>query len=132
MDSADENYFRRLYNFAAMAFSAAQSGQIASMMDDYIERNRPPEHIRPKLDIGWRFDKQTVYVFEIRPQWNNPSVTDHHDIAKATWVEQAKEWRVYWMRGNLKWNRYNPLPSIGNLQRFLIELEKDPSGCFWG
>jgi hypothetical protein len=117
---------------AYMAFNTEQSEQITSMMDDYIERKRPPEHIRSKLDIGWRYDKQAVYVFEMRPQWNDSSTTIHHDVAKAVWVQQAKEWRIFWMRGNLKWYRYDLLPSVGNLQLFLIELDKDPAGCFWG
>ena len=115
-----------------MSFTAVQIEQISAMLDTYRKENRPPEQIRPKLDIGWRLDKQTVYLFEIRPRWNDPSVIDHHDFAKATWVDSAKEWRIYWMRASLKWYRYDALPSVGNLQRFLLELSKDPYGCFRG
>jgi hypothetical protein len=31
---------------------------------------------------------------------------------------------------NGKWERCEPLEWIGNLQRFLIAVEKDPKGCF--
>ena len=115
-----------------MAFTALQSEQIASMMDAYLEVNRPPRRIRSELDLGWRIEGQTVYVFEIRPRWDDPSIIKQHDFAKATWVDSSKQWRLYWLRGNKKWYRYDPLPAVGNLQRFLDELKKDPHGCFKG
>ena len=37
-----------------------------------------------------------------------------------------------WPRANGKWIRYEPLEWTGNLQRFLIEVEKDPHHCFKG
>ena len=57
---------------------------------------------------------------------------EKYDFAKATWVQKEKEWHVYWMRANGKWYRYSPLKSVVNLQRFIIEIDKDPYGCFRG
>ena len=102
------------------------------MMDRYLEENRPPEDIRRQLDVGWRLEGQSVYVFEIRPQWNNKNIYHHYDFAKATWVEAQKHWKIFWMRSNGKWYRYDALESAGNLQRFLIEVEKDPYHFFRG
>jgi hypothetical protein len=92
----------------------------------------PLEEIRPKLDIGWRLDRLTIYLYEIRPQWDKPKIIRHFDCAKATWLLWAKEWRIYWLRASLKWDSYQPLPVVNNLQRFIIEVEKDPYGCFKG
>lgn len=102
------------------------------MMDDYLAKHRPPEHIRPKLDLGWRHEGQSVYLFDIRPQWNDSSVIHHNDFAKATWVDTKKQWNIYWMRASGNWQRYEPLEWTGNLQRFLLEVEKDPHCCFKG
>lgn len=77
-----------------MAFSDTQSQQVSTMMNAWLETNRPPEHIRPQLDLGWRIEKQSVFVYEIRPQWNDPSIINHYDFGKATWVERAREWRT--------------------------------------
>ncbi|WP_442399063.1 DUF3024 domain-containing protein [Marinomonas spartinae] len=30
-------------------------------------------HIRNQLDLGWRLENQSVYIYETRPVWNNPS-----------------------------------------------------------
>lgn len=101
-------------------------------MDDYIANHRPPEAIRNKLDLGWRLEAQSVYLFGIRPQWDNKSIIRQHDYAKATWVETKKQWNIYWLRANGKWNRYEPLEWTANLKRFLLEVEKDPHHCFKG
>ncbi|MGI8601217.1 MAG: DUF3024 domain-containing protein [Chitinophagaceae bacterium] len=115
-----------------MAFKETQLKEITALMDAYIADHRPPEEIRKQLDIGWRYDKQSIYLFEIRPQWNDKSIINNYDFAKATWVESKKQWNVYWMRSNLKWYSYDPLPWVVNLQRFLLEIESDPYGCFRG
>lgn len=115
-----------------MAFTGEQAAQIEKLMEAYITSHRPPEHIRPQLDLGWRHKGQSVYLFEIRPQWNDKSIIHHHDFAKATWVEAKKQWNIYWLRANGKWERYEPLEWTANLQRFLMEVEKDLYGCFKG
>ncbi len=115
-----------------MALSAEQTGSIKLMMDQFIEEQRPPEETRLKLDLGWRMEQQSVFIFEIRPDWQDNSITRHHDVAKATWVNTQKHWNIFWLRSNNQWTSYPPLPNVGNLQRFLIEVEKDPSHCFFG
>jgi hypothetical protein len=115
-----------------MAFTQEQLAQIEAMMENYITTNRPPADIRKELDLGWRYEKTSVYLFEIRPQWDNKAIIRHEDFAKATWVETKKLWNIKWLRANGKWERYPPLECTGNLQRFLIEVEKDPYHCFKG
>ncbi|HEV7332543.1 MAG TPA: DUF3024 domain-containing protein [Flavisolibacter sp.] len=115
-----------------MAFTQEQLSQISSMMDDYLARHRPPGAIRMELDLGWRLEAQSVYLFEIRPQWDDKSIICQFDYAKATWVETKKQWNIYWLRTSGKWGRYEPLEWTANLQRFLLEVEKDPHHCFKG
>ncbi|OLY90758.1 DUF3024 domain-containing protein [Cnuella takakiae] len=115
-----------------MAFTSEQIDSITTLMDVYIAARRPPEHMRAQLDLGWRFDGLSLFIFEIRPQWNDHSVILHHDFAKATWVESKKQWNIYWHRASGKWQVYEPLQWAGNLQRFLLEVTKDPHHCFRG
>lgn len=115
-----------------MSLTEIQLRSVQEMMDEHIRRVRPPEDIRHMLDMGWRLEKQSIFLFEIRPLWTDETKILHHDYAKATWVERAREWRIYWLRASGKWDRYDPLPSVGNLKRFLMEVEKDPYCCFFG
>ena len=67
-----------------MSFNDLEKKRIERALDGFLAKRRPPPHIRPELDIGYRIDGQSVEIFEIRPQWNDPSVIRQHPKAKAT------------------------------------------------
>jgi Protein of unknown function (DUF3024) len=115
-----------------MAFSRNQSDEIYAMMDACRHQLHPPVHTRRKLNLAWRKDRNSVILFEILSIRGEPPRIDNYDFAKATWVEKEKEWHIYWKSASGKWQRYKPLESVVNLLRFMIEVEKDPYGCFWG
>ena len=41
--------------------------RIEKAVSAFVEKRRPPAHIRPKLDFGFRVSDQSVELFEIRP-----------------------------------------------------------------
>ena len=96
-----------------------------------MDKRRPPEHLREKLDLNYRFEKQSVILFEIRPLLGRPNEIIEHAFAKASWVKSQEVWKVYWMRGNLKWYPYDP-PAVEDFEQFLTEVDEDRLGCFWG
>jgi hypothetical protein len=89
-------------------------------------------HIRDELDIGYRIENQSVNLFEIRPEFNDSSKKIEHAIAKATYVKREGIWNIYWMRADLKWHRYEPVPEADDLEEFLSVIEDDQHGCFYG
>ena len=115
-----------------MAVSEFEAKRIEKIMEGYLERTRPPVHIRNELDIAYRIDNQSIELFEVRPAFRNPEQKIEHAIAKATYVKRAKEWRLYWMRADLKWHRYEPVPEVDSLEDFLEVIEDDAHGCFYG
>jgi hypothetical protein len=115
-----------------MPFDHLKTLDVIEIMEAFLDRRRPPEHIRPKLDITYEIEGQNVTIFEVRPQWNNPSVIRQHPVAKATFVKSANSWKVYWMRGNLKWQIYEPKPTVKTLHEWTKLVEEDVHGCFWG
>ena len=98
----------------------------------FMERRRPPPDIRPKLDIGYRISGQSVEIFEIRPDWQNPKLTMEHPVAKATLVRTQNHWRIFWMRRDLKWHGYEPNPEVRSLEAFLHVVDSDEYCCFFG
>jgi len=115
-----------------MAFSELDRKRIEKTLEDYLEKVRPPVHIREQLDIGYRINNQSVELFEIRPAFQRPTQKIEEAIAKATYVKRVKEWRLYWMRADLKWHRYEPVPEVKNLDKFLQVVEEDAYSCFYG
>jgi len=75
---------------------------------------------------------QSFEIFEIRPQWDNPTNKIEQPVAKATYVKTRRTWKLYWMRADFKWYSYQPFPESKSLEKVLEEIDRDPSGCFWG
>ena len=98
----------------------------------FMERRRPPPDIRSKLDIGYRISGQSVEIFEIRPDWQNPKLTIEHPVAKATLVRTKNRWRVFWMRRDLNWHGYEPNSEVPSLKAFLHVVDRDEYCCFFG
>jgi hypothetical protein len=115
-----------------MALSEFEAKRIEKEVDAFMEQRRPPVHVRPELDLGYRIKGQSVEIFEVRPLWNNPAKKIEEPVAKATYVKAKKVWRVYWQRADLKWHRYEPDPEVDSLQEFLGLVDRDEYACFFG
>ena len=115
-----------------MAISEFEIKRCEKLVGQYVESHRPPTHIRNELDLSFRIKGQSVEIFEIRPAWQRPGVKMESPVAKATYVKAQKIWKVYWQRADLKWHRYDPDPEVKTIEEFLVVVEKDEFGCFYG
>jgi len=116
----------------SLALSEFELKRCRKLMDAFLEKRRPPVHIRSQLDIAYRIINQSIEIFEIRPVWNDPSRTMEQPVAKTTYVKTQHCWKIYWMRADLKWHGYEPLPQVKHLEEFLEEVNNDPFACFRG
>jgi len=105
---------------------------VIEALENFIDRKRPPEEIRDKVDIGYKIDNQSVIIHEIRPRWDDPGTKIEPTVAKATYVKSSGKWNVYWKRADLKWHRYEPQPKVESLKGFLHLVDEDRYGAFWG
>ena len=117
---------------ATVAFSEFENKKHERLIRRYLETRRPPPHIRNELDLGYRQTGQSIELFEIRPQWRQPEKQIEHAIAKTTYVKSKKKWRIYWQRADLKWHRYEPVPDVSSLEKFIEVVDGDEYGCFYG
>jgi hypothetical protein len=115
-----------------MALDVMKTAEIIETLENFIEKKRPPVEIRPKLDISYKIENQSVIIFEIRPRWNNPAEYHESAIAKTTFIHTKQYWKIFWMRADLKWHNYKPKPTVKYIQQFLDLVEEDKYGCFWG
>ncbi|PEN13190.1 hypothetical protein CRI94_11140 [Longibacter salinarum] len=115
-----------------MAFSTEELATYESILDAYIERNRPPAEIRDKVDLSYRIERQSVVIFEIRPSMFRPGEKIEEAVAKTTYVRTTNHWRVFWQRADLKWYGYEPDPIVQELPEFLRLVEEDEYNCFYG
>ena len=115
-----------------MALTQLEKARCERDIAKFLERRRPPVNVRPQLDIGYRISGQSVEIFEVRPQWQNPTEKREHPVAKATFVRTRNHWRVFWMRRDLKWHGYEPNPYVHSLEAFLNVVDRDEYCCFFG
>jgi hypothetical protein len=115
-----------------MPITNLQTLEVIEVMENFISRNRPKEDIRHKVDLAYRIEDQSIIIYEIRPEWNKSEGIQHIDIAKTTFVKVRGEWKVYWLRADLKWHSYDPKPYVKSLKAFIKLVEDDAYSCFWG
>lgn len=115
-----------------MAIDTLQTLDVIEVMENFITRIRPPEHIRSKLDIGYKIEDQSIFVFEIRPQWNKPEIIHEYPFAKTTFVKAKNYWKVFWIKSDLKWYSYPPQATVKSLKEFTKLIEEDKHHYFFG
>ncbi len=115
-----------------MALSEFEIKRCEKAIAKFMEKRRPPGHIREKLDLGYRISGQSVEIFEIRPYWRDPKKIIKTPFAKATFVRARGVWRIYWQRADLKWHRYDPVPEVKRFEDFLSVVDEDKYACFFG
>ena len=116
-----------------MSLSEIEVARVNKVVGGFVERRRPPAHIRPQLDIVFRLSGQSVELFEIRPVWRGaPGEMMEHGIAKVTYVRTRARWRVFWLRQDLKWHSYEPVPEVTTIEKFVALVQEDAYACFFG
>ena len=115
-----------------MALTKFDRDQCERIVCAYIEKRRPPVHVRSKIDLAFRVTARGVEIFEIVPSLDDVSAKFENSVAKTTYLKSRETWQIYWQRGNLKWQSYEPVPAVASLEEFLSVVEEDKFGCFWG
>jgi len=115
----------------AMAFSQLELKRCEHDLAHFMELRRPPAHIRPELDLGYRIKGQSIEIFEVRPHWPDKTTKIETPVAKRIFVRTQKRWRIYWMRGDLKWHAYEP-NEARSFAEFLAIVHRDEYCCFFG
>lgn len=115
-----------------MAISEFEIKKCEKEIEAFLKVRRPPAHIRDELDLGYRIEGQSVEIFEIRPQWRDPSQKMETAVAKATFVKSQGCWKIFWQRADLKWHGYEPEPKVKSFTDFLSIVAEDKHACFFG
>ena len=114
-----------------MAFAEIELARIERVVGVFCKRKVPPE-IHDKLRLEYSVKRHDVEIFEVRPAWNNPDEEMQTPVAKTRFVRTANEWRLFWMRKDLRWHSYEPFPSSRDLRDIVATIDRDEYGCFFG
>ena len=99
----------------------------------FVKEKRPPPHLRQKVDLDFRLNRQSVEIFEVRQVLlGPPGRMVEESVAKATFVRTTGVWRVFWKCSDFKWHSYPPAPEVGSIEEFVQLVRTDELACFFG
>lgn len=73
-----------------------------------------------------------AFIQTIRPRWNDRNIVDRHPFARATFVRSRGVWKIFCLRRSLKWESYEPTPTVASVELFLAVVKADKHACFFG
>ena len=116
-----------------MAFSDLELRRIDKAVGSMCRRRSPPQ-FKDKLQIIYEIKGHSVLVYETRPPWDGPGEWTKLEVAKFTYVRSRNEWKLYWMRRDLKWHAYDPETGAkkNGLEVLVRVVDTDRYGAFFG
>ena len=104
------------------------------LLDFFLEGLRKPIKDLDRihlLDFGYSInDDCSIEIFEIRPRFDKPEIKLEIPVAKTKYIKKQKVWKIYWQRGDLKWQIYEPVPEVSILQEFIRVVVEDEYNFF--
>jgi hypothetical protein len=114
-----------------MAFSDDELRHLSALLDPWLER-RVPIMVRDQLVVQYRVKRHDVLLFEKRPHRQRADEWIESPVAKFRFNRRRGLWTLLWRDRNLEWHIYDLLDPVANLGVLVDEVDRDPTGIFWG
>lgn len=120
-----------MYHGIVMPLSDTVKQQVVSILSAFCDK-RVPADIRGEVNLTCTFRGNSVTLYENRPQWLNRSQWIHMPIAQFRLNPRNGEWTLYCADRNLRWHEYPEIAPTSHFDALLAEVDKDPTGIFFG
>jgi hypothetical protein len=94
---------------------------------------RSPSGLRDEVRVELEEGRGALVVAERRAPWSaDDAEWSSTPVARLRYTTTKKQWTLDCMRASGRWQRYDligPTPSVDPL---LAEIDRDPTGIFWG
>lgn len=105
---------------------------VEKKVGDFCKR-RVPAHVLDKVNLSYKIRGNSVTIFENRaPRHEDIKEWTSMPIAQIRYNEKTEEWTLYCADRNDKWHECYDSEPTKNLDKILDEIDKDPTGIFWG
>ena len=113
-----------------MAFNDTEVVQIKQCMNYFMEKRRPPKHIRDEHDLQYRIEDDSVIIFEVRQlSWSTGRAEEM--LAKITNNTNSNSWSLFWSTDNNEWRHYDGR-MIGSFSDAIKIIDEDANHRFFG
>ncbi len=114
-----------------MPLSEFSKKLVESLLLKYCE-NKIPVTTTDQLRLEFKIKGNNVTLYETRLVLRNPSVWSENPVAQFRFDDKTKKWDLYCRYRNSKWYLYREIDSSANFDDLLKEVDRDPTGIFWG
>ncbi|MBI4844501.1 MAG: DUF3024 domain-containing protein [Nitrospirae bacterium] len=92
-----------------------------------------PARVLNELNVSYDIRGNSVTIFENRAPWR-PDMKEWTSmpVAQIRYDNKTGEWTLYCADRNDKWHKYLGIEATKNIGALLNEIDKDPTGIFWG
>lgn len=114
-----------------MPLPALIKASVEKKIGDYC-KNKIPAHLLNKITVSYKIRGSSVIIFENRAPWR-PEFKEWTSmpIAQIRYDDKTGKWALYCADRNGRWHEYMD-DSTKNIDNILAEIDKDPTGIFWG
>lgn len=94
---------------------------------------RVPERARHQVRVDCDVALRHLTIVECRAPWQKDDDREctRFPIARLRYTK-VKTWELYWRDRNLRFHAYDRIGSSANIDELLAEIDRDPTGIFWG
>jgi hypothetical protein len=100
-------------------------------LEQFCSRHNRPD-LRHLLWYDARFERNAAFIFEHRPSFQNRNEWTELAVAKCRYNVSHVTWELLWSDRNSKWHVYESLNPTRSIEPLLAEVDRDPTGIFWG
>lgn len=98
----------------------------------FLEK-RLPLRARDQIRLSHRFRGNTVTIFEHRAPWmKGDTKWSVMSAAQLRYNAKSGTWTLYCADRNSRWHEYTNVAPTKDLDGLLTEIDRDPTGIFWG
>lgn len=93
-----------------------------------------PEALRDEIRVELELSGRSVTIVERRPSWDASFGPEwsRSPVARLRHIAADGVWILYWSDRHGRWHRYQGVGPTARVERLLTEIDKDPTGIFWG
>lgn len=86
-----------------------------------------------KVNLSYKIRGNRITIFENRAPWHKDMKEwTSMAIAQIRYDGKIGKWTLYCADRNNRWHKYEGLLPTKNIDQILAEIDRDPTGIFWG
>ncbi|HEO97874.1 MAG TPA: DUF3024 domain-containing protein [Epsilonproteobacteria bacterium] len=114
-----------------MPIPPIQKQLVEKLMQAYCE-SRIPKEIQNQIRLSYTIRGNNITLIESRPFWKDETRWIDMKIAQVRFDNDSKTFTLYCADRNGRWHLYDFMEPSTELEEILLEIDRDPTGIFWG